>query len=77
MKAVLTDFFVANVISQTKFLISPNVLPIVFLGVQSLLIILISINQSATYDETGHLVAGLAHWKHSDFSLYTVNAPLP
>ncbi len=36
----------------------------------------IASQQSVTFDETGHLAAGLAHWKHADFSLYAVNPPL-
>ena len=28
-----------------------------------------------TYDETGHLVAGLSHWRFSRFDLYSVNPP--
>ena len=31
---------------------------------------------SVTYDETGHLAAGMVHWKYSDFSMYAVNPPL-
>ncbi len=31
---------------------------------------------SVTWDETGHLAAGLVHWKYSDFSMYAVNPPL-
>lgn len=51
-------------------------LPMILLGLQSALITGIAWRQSVTYDETGHLVAGLAHWKHGDFSLYAVNPPL-
>jgi len=31
---------------------------------------------SATWDEVGHLVAGLSHWKFGQFELYRVNPPL-
>ena len=33
-------------------------------------------HHAPTYDETGHLVAGLSHWKFSRFELYRVNPPL-
>jgi hypothetical protein len=31
---------------------------------------------SPTWDEPGHLVAGLSHWKYGRFELYSVNPPL-
>lgn len=31
---------------------------------------------SATWDEVGHLVAGVSHWKFGRFELYSVNPPL-
>ena len=32
--------------------------------------------QSPTLNEPGHLLAGLRHWKHLDYTLYRVNPPL-
>ncbi|MDA0812867.1 MAG: glycosyltransferase family 39 protein [Verrucomicrobia bacterium] len=51
-------------------------MPVAILALQSALIAVLAVTQSVTFDETGHLAAGLAHWKHGDFSLYAVNPPL-
>jgi len=31
---------------------------------------------SATWDEVGHLAAGINHWRSGDFAYYRVNPPL-
>lgn len=51
-------------------------LPVAILALHSLLVALLAYRHSVTYDETGHLIAGLVHWKFSDFSMYAVNPPL-
>ena len=51
-------------------------LPIAILALHSFLVGSLSFRHSVTYDETGHLAAGLVHWKYSDFSMYAVNPPL-
>ncbi len=35
-----------------------------------------SLRHAPTFDETGHMVAGLCHWRFSRFELYRVNPPL-
>ena len=49
---------------------------ITILSLHSLLVGTLAYRHSVTYDETGHLAAGLVHWKYSDFSMYAVNPPL-
>ena len=51
-------------------------LPIAILVVHSFLVGSLAYLHSVTYDETGHLAAGMVHWKYSDFSMYAVNPPL-
>lgn len=50
--------------------------PLQILCLHSLLIVVLAYSHSVSFDETGHLAAGLVHWKHSDFSMYAVNPPL-
>ncbi len=40
------------------------------------LLLLNAVWMSPTLDEPAHLVAGISHWRFSDFSLYRVNPPL-
>jgi hypothetical protein len=46
------------------------------LVLHSILVGTLAYRHSVTFDETGHVAAGLVHWKHSDFSMYAVNPPL-
>ena len=46
------------------------------LGIHAVLLAYSGWWQSPTLNEPGHLVAGLHHWKTSDFTLYRVNPPL-
>lgn len=61
---------------QLTRLLCRHWLPIVILGIQSAFVAGMALKQSVTFDETGHLLAGVAHWRHGDFSLYAVNPPL-
>src|SRR5262245_3954136 len=36
-----------------------------------------ALEDSATFDEVGHLTAGLSYWQSDSFALYNVNPPLP
>ncbi|MEM9366813.1 MAG: glycosyltransferase family 39 protein [Planctomycetota bacterium] len=46
------------------------------LAIHAALLIFSGACQSPTLNEPAHLVAGLHHWEHLDFSLYRVNPPL-
>lgn len=48
----------------------------VLLAVQAVLLAHAARRDSPTWDEPGHLAAGVAHWRHGTFNLYRVNPPL-
>jgi len=48
----------------------------IILGVHTLLLAAGACLDSATYDELGHLPAGLSHWHFGNFDPYRVNPPL-
>ena len=43
--------------------------------IHSALLTILVFRQSLTFDECGHLPAGISHWRHQDFTLYGVNPP--
>lgn len=49
---------------------------LVLLMVHVMLLAFSASRQSATFDEVGHVVAGLSHWRLGRFDLYRVNPPL-
>lgn len=49
----------------------------VLLCAHTLLLICSATSHSPTFNEVGHLPAGLSHLKHGSFELYRVNPPLP
>ncbi len=59
-----------------SYIMKDNRLAIVILSIHSALIAMLASWNSVTFDETGHIAAGLVHWKFSDFSLFAVNPPL-
>jgi hypothetical protein len=44
--------------------------------IQGMMLAFSTSRHSPTWDEVGHMVAGLSHWKFGNFSLYSVNPPL-
>ena len=48
----------------------------VLLGLQAFLLAWGALRHSPGWDEPGHLVAGLSHWRYGRFELYRVNPPL-
>ncbi len=69
------DSFV-TALSRAKDFLGNRWLPVAILVLHSFLVGTLAFRHSVTYDETGHLAAGLVHWKYSDFSMYAVNPPL-